>query len=95
MLERPFKVVLLTDGEPNCDGDMELLTALPAKWNQHGIKTHVVGLPGSGTAKELLEAIAEAGGTDTYLSQKNVGTDAYYAPDQPDQMEGFMTMVLE
>lgn len=95
VLERPFKVVLLTDGEPNCDGDMELLTSLPAKWKQHGIKTHVVGLPGSEAATALLEAMAEAGGTDTYLAEKGVGDDAYYAPGDPAELTGHMTMVLE
>jgi hypothetical protein len=95
VLGRPFKVVLLTVGEPNCEGDMELLTTLPAKWNQHGIRTHVVGLPGSETAEELLEAIARAGGTDTYLSQVGGGTGAYLSPSDPVQLEEHMTVLCE
>ena len=33
-----------------------------------GIKTYAIGLPGSATAASLLNAIAAAGGTGTYLS---------------------------
>jgi hypothetical protein len=82
VLVRPFKVAVLTDGEPNCDGDPEVLTSLPAKWNQHGIKTYVIGLPGSEPASALLEAIAQAGGTETYFS-----------PSEPDELEDQMTVI--
>jgi hypothetical protein len=68
ILARPFKVVLLTDGEPNCGSDYGLLTELPAKWLEHGIKTHVIGLPGSHHAAALLESIARAGGTETHFN---------------------------
>jgi hypothetical protein len=54
-----------------------------------------VGLPGSATARELLEAMAEAGGTDTYLAEMGVGDDAYYAPTEPADLEEHMIMVCE
>ncbi|MBN1655870.1 MAG: VWA domain-containing protein [Deltaproteobacteria bacterium] len=82
VLERPFKVAILTDGEPNCDGDPQELTRLPAKWAQHGIKTHVIGLPGSESARAILEAMANAGGTKTFIS-----------PSEPDELEDQMMAI--
>ncbi len=84
VLERPFKVIVLTDGEPNCGSDLELLTSLPAKWRNHGIKTHVVGLPGSGPARSILESMARAGGTDTF-----------FWPSEPDEFEQTMHVLLQ
>ncbi len=95
VLERPFKVVVLTDGEPNCDGDMRLLTEYPAKWARHGIKTYVVGLPGSDVASGLLQSIAAAGQTDTFLAERGESDDAYFAPDAPEQFGEYMQIVLE
>jgi Mg-chelatase subunit ChlD len=68
LLDERFRVVLLTDGEPNCDGDATLLTELPAKWHERGVETVVLGLPGSHEAAALLDAIAEAGGTHAHQS---------------------------
>jgi Mg-chelatase subunit ChlD len=68
-------VIVLTDGEPNCDTEPELLTMLPAHWNERGVKTHVLGLPGSDTAADLLNAIAEAGGTGEFVSLGDVPAD--------------------
>lgn len=63
LLENRFNVLVITDGEPNCATESELLTDLPAKWLTKGVKTHVLGLPGSSHAQRLLEQIALAGGT--------------------------------
>ncbi len=63
LLEDRFNVLLLTDGEPNCGTEKALLTELPSKWLSMGVKTHVLGLPGSQQAAQLLNAIAVAGGT--------------------------------
>jgi hypothetical protein len=68
LLEDRFNVVVITDGEPNCDGNNALLTALPSKWHELGVATVVLGLPGSSQAEALLDAIAEAGGTHTHQS---------------------------
>ena len=64
VLDRPFKVVLMTDGEPNCDYDKSELLYYPQKWLDQGIETHVIGLPGSEDAEQLLEQLATAGGSE-------------------------------
>lgn len=84
VLQRPFKVIVLTDGEPNCESELRFLTAFPERWMRHGIETHVVGLPGYDPAQELLESIAQAGGTDTFFS-----------PSKPDEFEETMYFLLE
>jgi hypothetical protein len=68
LLDDRFNVLVITDGEPNCDGDNALLTELPAKWRELGVATVVLGLPGSTEAATLLDAIAEAGGTHAHQS---------------------------
>jgi Mg-chelatase subunit ChlD len=68
LLEDRFNVVVITDGEPNCDGNNALLTALPSKWHELGVATVVLGLPGSSQAEALLDSIAEAGGTHAHQS---------------------------
>lgn len=66
LLADRFNVIVVTDGEPNCEGDLALLTELPAKWLERGVLTHVLGLPGSTAAATLLNDIAEAGGTEHF-----------------------------
>jgi hypothetical protein len=78
ILERPFKVVLLTDGEPNCDYNYEKLLAYPQKWLKQGIETHVIGLPGSEAAEDLLALISTAGGSELFILPDN---------DDPDQTD--------
>jgi hypothetical protein len=59
-------VVLLTDGEPTCAGEVAATTYASA-WAARGIPTWVIGLPGrSGSA--TLDAIASAGDTGSALS---------------------------
>jgi hypothetical protein len=67
-LDERFRVVVLTDGEPNCEGDSSLLVELPSKWHERGVETVVLGLPGSEEAATLLDAIATAGGTNAHQS---------------------------
>ena len=59
-------VVVLTDGEPGCSSGS--LNTLPPMWLSKGIRTHVVGLPGSESAVTTLDALAAAGGTMTHLT---------------------------
>jgi hypothetical protein len=68
LLEDRFRVVLVTDGEPTCEDDPAAMVALAAKWYALGVETWVMGLPGSAGATELLDAIAEAGGTEKHQS---------------------------
>ncbi len=60
-------VVLLTDGEPTCEGAVPAATRA-ASWRTRGIRTWVVGLPGSSAGASYLSAIASAGGTDAPLT---------------------------
>jgi hypothetical protein len=68
-------VVIVTDGQPNCamggggndDEPVGNLTPFPANWLTQGVKTYVVGLPGSGGAVALLDALAVAGGTMQHI----------------------------
>jgi hypothetical protein len=84
ILDKPFKVVVLGDGEPNCTYDWEYLLAYPYHWWQHGIETLVVGLPGSESAAELLGMIAYAG-----------GTESEFTPDDPGDFEDEMDAICE
>ncbi|MFZ5897235.1 MAG: vWA domain-containing protein [Myxococcota bacterium] len=68
LLSDRFRVVLVTDGEPSCMDDLAQITALPAAWHELGVETWVMGLPGSSSAQELLDAIAAAGGTEKAMS---------------------------
>jgi hypothetical protein len=63
LLEDRFRVLIVTDGEPNCGTDMEAVLRRVSEWHALGVGTIVMGLPGSSGAAELLDAIAEAGGT--------------------------------
>ncbi len=61
-------VVVLTDGAPTCDTVTADILAPVQRMAARGIKTFVVGLPGSTSASTLLDQIAAAGGTGKYLS---------------------------
>jgi hypothetical protein len=61
-------VVLITDGAPTCDTVQADILAPVTDMFTRGIKTYAVGLPGSAGAATLLNAIAAAGGTTSYLS---------------------------
>lgn len=63
LLEDRFRVLIVTDGEPNCGTDMEAVLKRVGEWRDIGVATIVMGLPGSSGAADLLDAIAEAGGT--------------------------------
>jgi von Willebrand factor type A domain len=67
-LAERFRVVLVTDGEPNCNEDPHQLASLVAGWYSHNVETVVIGLPGSEYAAALLDALAEAGGTGTFTA---------------------------
>lgn len=66
-------VVLITDGEPNCQWDEAAANATIARWlSEKNIKTYVVGLPGvGGLGGPILEALATSGGTAPYLTPTN------------------------
>ncbi len=60
-------VVIMTDGEPTCGDFAPNIDAIVSRWLSSGIKTYVVGLPGSAPAEGLLTQIAVTGGTDRFI----------------------------
>jgi hypothetical protein len=59
-------MILVTDGEPTCgtrQGEQGAIAAALAR----GVKTYVIGIPGSQAAAQTLNAMAVAGGTGQYL----------------------------
>src|SRR5690606_37362494 len=73
LLKERRRVILVTDGEPTCEDDPNALVSFPAKWSEMGIETHVIGLPGSEQAHVLLDAIAQAGGTEKHSTPVQIG----------------------
>lgn len=71
MLEGPVVVIVMTDGEPNCNTNVTAVTRQVQLWKNDGIPTHVVGLPGAQAAADTLNQIAMAGGTDKYIDPMN------------------------
>jgi hypothetical protein len=63
---RRFRVVVVTDGQPNCGTDLERVLFLAKSWRTRGIEVHVIGLPGSEEAAEFLHQLAGVGGTGQY-----------------------------
>ena len=69
-------VVLITDGRETCspgDVDKLLKTDAPTALEKLGVRTYVIGVPGSEQAREFLSSLAEAGGTVR-------SADCYYGP---------------
>lgn len=73
LVKERMRVLLVTDGEPTCEDDLEAIVAFPAQWLEKGIETLVIGLPGSEPAHDLLDAIAQAGGTEKQSSPAMIG----------------------
>lgn len=72
-LEQRFRVVLVTDGEPNCGESVDVMLHQVVTWYEQGVETMVIGLPGSDTATSLLDSLAEAGGTGVATLTTNRG----------------------
>lgn len=83
LLDGRFFVMVLTDGMPNCDVDMGVVTSITSKWLEHGVATYVFGLPGSEGASSVLDQIAAAGGTETLI-----------VPGSPSDLEGGMAACM-
>lgn len=62
-------VIVITDGDPNCMWDEAASLQIVTDWAAAGIRTYVVGLPGtSGTGDQILTKLAQAGGTMSYIT---------------------------
>jgi hypothetical protein len=70
-LDGTTSVVIITDGEPNCMTNTTNVLSQVTMWHAAGIDTHVVGLPGAQGAADLLNMIAQAGGTKNYIDPKD------------------------
>jgi len=77
-------VLVMTDGEPNCNTSQNAVLTQIQDWQRAAIQTYVVGLPGATAAATLLNAMAQAGGTDRY-----VDTSA------PQELEAHLREVVE
>ncbi len=95
-------VVLLTDGEETCKP--EELTKLierdaPMALEGFGIRTFVIGAPGSEDARLLLSQLAHAGGTDAYTdcNHTNEGEagDCHFDMTQSLDFQGDLAHALE
>lgn len=71
-LEGPIAVIVITDGEPNCNTNVQNVLNQVTTWQGMGIATHVIGLPGAQDAAAVLNMVAAAGGTGTYVDPTNV-----------------------
>lgn len=60
---RRFRIVVVTDGVPNCGTDPERIVQLAQNWASYGAEIHVIGLPGSVEGAALLDRLADVGGT--------------------------------
>lgn len=100
VLDRPFKVVLLTDGMPNY-WDSKRGLELVKKWYDMGISTTVIGMPGSGDATQLLSDIADVGSGGTIDVEGVVETAGtaeeiiYTNESTTDEFEGDMLIACE
>ena len=62
-------VVVITDGDPNCQWDAAVSTQIVTDWQAMGINTYVIGLPGTtGAGDTVLTQLAMAGGTGAYIT---------------------------
>jgi hypothetical protein len=71
MFSDPLAVIVMTDGEPNCDTDPQAVVDQVTTWAAANIPTYVVGLPGAQPAADLLNQVATAGGTGQYIDPAN------------------------
>jgi hypothetical protein len=81
---RRFRVVVVTDGEPNCGTDPARVLYLAAAWKALGVEVHAIGLPGSEQATTLLDQLASAGGS--YQAQ---------TPTTPDETAGGVQILVK
>lgn len=81
---RRFRVVVITDGEPNCGTDPERVLFLADSWRSLGVEVHAIGLPGSERAAAFLNELAVAG-----------GSFAAQTPTTPDETEEDVVVVVK
>ena len=98
LLDRRFRVVVVTDGEPSCGENPADLIAMADRWRESDVEVQVMGLPGSAAAAQLLQQIAGLPPTDFSSGEvpppppsvwtPDSGPDAgYIAPEDQDDVD--------
>lgn len=89
-LTRPRFVVLATDGEPNCGGDLSaVLTELRSLRSSLAVDTFVLGIPGTDTAlMSALNQMADAGG------RALTGSTRYYDANTASALESSLRSIV-
>lgn len=82
-LEGAVAVLIMTDGEPNCETNTASVTSTVSSWAANGIKSYVVGLPGSEAASTFLTDLAVAGGTAEFI-----------VPDDPAALQAEISTIV-
>jgi hypothetical protein len=102
-LEQRMRVVVVTDGEPNCSGMEDELVFMADTWREIGVDVRVMGLPGSQYASQLLDRIAgkEVSETDPHVPPPTVvdtTVDAqesgYVAPTDSDDVDDSLYVIV-
>jgi hypothetical protein len=67
-------VVVVTDGDPNCEWDADAANRTVMDLHAIGIDTYVLGLPGLGdNARSVLARLAASGGTEMFVTPDDAG----------------------
>ena len=74
MFDGSVSIVIVTDGEPNCNTNQQNVLDQVTAWNAAGYKTYVVGLPGAQGAAAFLDQLAVAGGSGQYIDPADPAT---------------------
>lgn len=90
LLEKRFRVVVITDGEPTCDEDPEELVAYADTWRDMGVEVRVMGLPGSSAAAALLNRIAGVELFEDPTTGEVIVPDADTRWDEGDEGSGYV-----
>lgn len=77
---RRFRVLIVTDGTPNCGTDQDQVIELAAWWKSLGVEIFVIGLPGSHEAAQFLGRLANP------VVSTNGGS-GYVAPDSGEEAQ--------
>lgn len=97
-MDHIYKIIIITDGAPNCGlaglDPSETLTTLPSQWLERGITTFVFGLPGSDQAEDLLNDMAQSGGSSEYYAPYQETVDGGVEEVDPDDVSDQVFIAL-
>lgn len=102
-LDERMRVVVVTDGEPNCSGMENEIVSMADTWREMGVDVRVMGLPGSEYASRLLDRIAgkETSDTDPYVPPPTVvdtsvtsQESGYVAPSSSEDVDDSLHLIV-